>query len=104
MCMILSMYINSDFSGWDEPENEYPIEWLIDYVRVYKDKNGYDESNRLTKFERFVKDMSDSLASFWHRVLSFFQDLCSQCHRFFERLLSKIPALYITANSNYRVE
>ena len=40
MCMILSMYINSDFSGWDEPENEYPIEWLIDYVRVYKDKNG----------------------------------------------------------------
>ena len=41
MCMILSMYINSDFSGWDEPENEYPIEWLIDYVRVYKDINGY---------------------------------------------------------------
>ncbi len=42
MCMILSMYINSDFSGWDEPENEYPIEWLIDYVRVYKDVNGYE--------------------------------------------------------------
>lgn len=42
MCMILSMYINSDFSGWDEPENEYPIEWLIDYVRVYKDINGYE--------------------------------------------------------------
>ena len=41
MCMILSMYINSDFSGWDEPENKYPIEWLIDYVRVYKDINGY---------------------------------------------------------------
>ena len=42
MCMILSMYINSDFSGWDEPENKYPIEWLIDYVRVYKDINGYE--------------------------------------------------------------
>ncbi|MCH5198592.1 MAG: glycoside hydrolase family 16 protein [Oscillospiraceae bacterium] len=42
MCMILSMYINSDFSGWDEPDNVYPIEWLIDYVRVYKDINGYD--------------------------------------------------------------
>lgn len=42
MCMILSMYINSDFSGWDEPKNEYPIEWLIDYVRVYKDINGYE--------------------------------------------------------------
>lgn len=41
MCMILSMYINSDFSGWDGPDNVYPIEWLIDYVRVYKDKNGY---------------------------------------------------------------
>ena len=42
MCMILSMYINSDFSGWDEPENKYPIEWLIDYVRVYKAMNGYE--------------------------------------------------------------
>ena len=31
-----------DFSGWDEPENKYPIEWLIDYVRVYKDINGYE--------------------------------------------------------------
>ena len=100
MCMILSMYINSDFSGWDGPENEYPIEWLIDYVRVYKDKNGYDENNRLTKFERFVKDMCSSLAAFWNRVLSFFQDLCPQCHQLFERFLSKLPVLYGTANSN----
>ena len=100
MCMVLSMYINSDFSGWDEPENEYPIEWLIDYVRVYKDKNGYDESNRPTKFERFIKDICDSITEFWNSVLSFFKDLCPQCHQLFERLLTKIPALYKTANSD----
>lgn len=100
MCMILSMYINSDFSGWDEPENKYPIEWLIDYVRVYKDKNGYNESNRLTKFERFVKELCDSFTSFWQRVLSFFQDIRPRCHQFFEFLLSKIPALYRTINSD----
>ncbi|MBR4051241.1 MAG: glycoside hydrolase family 16 protein [Clostridia bacterium] len=99
MCMILSMYINSDFSGWDEPENEYPIEWLIDYVRVYKDKNGYDENNRLTEFERFIKELSDSLCVFMQRVLSFFQNLCTQCHQFFERLLSMIPVLYSPSNS-----
>ncbi|MBO5361260.1 MAG: hypothetical protein J6B25_10545, partial [Clostridia bacterium] len=66
----------------------------IDYVRVYKDKNGYDESNRLTKFERFVKDICDSFATFRHRVLAFFQDLCLQCRQFFEDLIGKIPALY----------
>ena len=97
MCMILSMYINSDFSGWDEPENNYPIEWMIDYVRVYKDKNGYDESNRLTEFERFIKDLADSLTVFGQRILSFFQDLCTQCRQLFERLM---PALYRTTNSN----
>ena len=37
----------------NEPENEYPIEWLIDYVHVYKDKNGYDENNRLQCDEVF---------------------------------------------------
>ncbi len=100
MCMILSMYINSDFSGWDEPENNYPIEWLIDYVRVYKDKNGYDESNRLTEFERFVKDMCDSLTVFGQRILSFFQHLCMQCRQFFEHIFSKIPVVYRTTSSN----
>lgn len=100
MCMILSMYINSDFSGWDEPENNYPIEWLIDYVRVYKDKNGYDESNRLTEFERFIKDMFDSLTVFGQRILSFFQHLCMQYRQFFEHIFSKIPVVYRTTNSN----
>jgi hypothetical protein len=53
MCMLLSMYINSDFSGWNEPGNVYPIEWLIDYVRVYKDKNGYP--NSITKPTNYVR-------------------------------------------------
>jgi len=84
MCMILSMYINSDFSGWDEPSNVYPIEWLIDYIRVYKDVNGYDEDNRLSVFERLIKDLGDSLAEFGQCILSFFHDLCMLFHQFFE--------------------
>lgn len=78
MCMLLTMYINSDFSGWDGPENDYPIEWLIDYVRVYKDKNGYDENDRLTEFERFIKEACDSLVAFCQRIFSFVQELYQQ--------------------------
>ncbi|MBP3706309.1 MAG: hypothetical protein J6J13_03540, partial [Clostridia bacterium] len=72
----------------------------IDYVRVYKDKNGYDESDRLTEFERFIKDLADSLTVFGQRIISFFQHLCAQCYQFFERLFGMIPALYRTTNSN----
>ena len=55
MGMILSMYINSDFSGWDEPENVYPIEWLIDYVRVYKDADGYEGPGQ--RFSSFLQQL-----------------------------------------------
>ena len=86
MCMIMSMYINSDFSGWDEPENNYPIEWLIDYVRVYKDLNGYDESKRLTKFERFLKDIEESFYEAVQQISHIFIDFFQQCRQFFERI------------------
>ena len=50
MCLILSMYIN-DEPGTDywsgEANGVYPKEWEIDYVRVYKDENGYP--NGVTK-------------------------------------------------------
>ena len=98
--MILSMYINSDFSGWDEPENNYPIEWLIDYVRVYKDKNGYDENDRLNDFQRFIKDICNSLTAFGENVTLFFENLHTQFCLFLEQILSRIPALYTTKNSN----
>ncbi len=100
MCMILSIYINSDFSGWDEPENNYPIEWLIDYVRVYKDKNGYDESDRLNDFERFIKDICNSLTAFGENVTLFFENLRIQILQLLEPILSRIPALYTTKISN----
>ena len=86
MCMILSMYINSDFSGWETPETDYPIEWLIDYVRVYKDKNGYDENDRLTAFERYMFKMCESLYAFGQKAVLFFQDFFTRCCLFFERL------------------
>lgn len=98
--MILSMYINSDFSGWDEPENNYPIEWLIDYVRVYKDKNGYDESDRLNDFQRFIKDICNSLTAFGENVTLFFVNLRIQILQLLEPILSRIPALYTTKISN----
>ena len=84
MCMILSMYINSDFSGWDTPENKYPMEWLIDYVRVYKDKNGYDESNRLTRFERFLKKIKDFFIALWQKLLSYFKVLFEHLYKYFD--------------------
>ena len=46
MCMILSMYINDQYGSdyWAGPPSDvYPKEWEIDYVRVYKDINGYAE-------------------------------------------------------------
>ncbi len=86
MCMILSMYINSDFSGWDGPKNKYPMEWLIDYVRVYKDRNGYDESNRLKGFERFIKDAREYLISLWQRFVSFIDAFCEKSDNFFRKL------------------
>ncbi len=95
-----SVVFNLKFHHTEEPTDYVNEFHTYAYVRVYKDKNGYDENNRLTKFEHFVKDMCDSFVTFWHRVLSFFQDLCPQCHQFFERLLSNILALYRTANSN----
>jgi len=84
--MILSMYINSDFSGWDTPETDYPIEWLIDYVRVYKDKNGYDENDRLTAIERYMYKLCESLSVFGQKAVLFFQDLFTRCRLFIERL------------------
>ncbi|MBQ8943881.1 MAG: glycoside hydrolase family 16 protein, partial [Clostridia bacterium] len=87
MCMILSMYINSDFSGWDDPENRYPMEWLIDYVRVYKYRNGYDENNRLSGFERFIKDAGEYLISLWQRFLSFIDAFCENPGDFFRNLI-----------------
>ncbi len=92
MCMILSMYINSDFSGWDGPENHYPIEWLIDYVRVYKDKNGYDENNRATGFERFIDKQCESISAFGHRIISWFRDFLALCRQFFDRLFLRATA------------
>ena len=86
MCMILSMYINSDFSGWDGPENHDPIEWLIDYVRVYKDKNGYDENNRPAGFERFIRKQCEAVSAFRQRIISWFRDFFASCRQFFDRL------------------
>lgn len=50
MCMILSMYINdnpNDNYVFGLPSDVYPKVWEIDYVRVYKDENGYP--NGVTK-------------------------------------------------------
>ena len=84
--MILSMYINSDFSGWDAPETDYPIEWLIDYVRVYKDRNGYDENDRLTAFERYMYKLRESLSAFGQKAVLFLRDLFTRCRLLIERL------------------
>ena len=84
--MILSMYINSDFSGWETPETEYPIEWRIDYVRVYKDKNGYDENDRLTAFERYMHKLCESLSAFGQKAVLFFRDFFTRFRLFIERL------------------
>jgi hypothetical protein len=86
------MYIYSDFSGWDGPENDYPIEWIIDYVRVYKDKNGYDENNRPTGLERFISKQCESISAFIQRIISFFRDFCASCRQFFERLFMRAAA------------
>ena len=92
MCMILSMYINSDFSGWDEPENNYPIEWLIDYVRVYKDADGYDyEASEFDEFEFYIEER---LLSFGQSVSSLTQKICTWFYQILERVLNSIPALY----------
>ena len=93
MGMILSLYLNSDFSGWEEPETVYPIEWLIDYVRVYKDKNGYDEKNRPTKWERFLFERREALADFARKTVSFFWAFCTRCQQLFARLLRLDPAV-----------
>ncbi len=89
MCMIISMYINSDFSGWDSPENKYPMEWLIDYVRVYKDKNGYDEDNRLTGFERLIKNVRETFIYLWRRFLLFIDACCEKSGAFFRNLIKR---------------
>ena len=50
MCMILSMYIDDDPTDdyvFGVPSDVYPKVWEIDYVRVYKDENGYP--NGVTK-------------------------------------------------------
>ena len=93
MGMILSLYLNSDFSGWEEPETVYPIEWLIDYVRVYKDKNGYDEKNRPTKWERFLYERREALADLAQKTASFFRALFAHCQKFFARLLRPDPVV-----------
>lgn len=85
MCMILSMYINSDFSGWDTPDNKYPAEWLIDYVRVYKDADGYDyEASKLDKFIYHIEGL----------FISFRQSINKWFLRIYECIFSRIPALY----------
>ena len=94
MCMILSMYINSDFSGWDTPETDYPIEWLIDYVRVYKDKNGYDENDRLTAFERYMYKLCESLSAFGQKAVLFFRDFFTRFRLFIARLFCMRTAAF----------
>ena len=50
MCLLLGMYINDDPDDeyWGGAANDvYPKEWEIDYVRVYKNENGYE--NGVTK-------------------------------------------------------
>ena len=51
MCLLLGMYINDDANDdayWGGTANDvYPKEWEIDYVRVYKNENGY--ANGVTK-------------------------------------------------------
>ena len=45
MCLLLGMYINdaNDEAYWGGMANDvYPKEWEIDYVRVYKNENGYE--------------------------------------------------------------
>lgn len=43
MCMLLNVYTNDDPSYWagGAESDVYPKEWEIDYIRVFKDKNGY---------------------------------------------------------------
>ncbi|MBR2730560.1 MAG: glycoside hydrolase family 16 protein [Clostridia bacterium] len=84
MCMILSMYLNSDFSGWASAETAYPIEWLIDYVRVYKDNNGYHEENRPTALERYLREQGGPLCAFGLKLLLFFRNCFARCRRFLE--------------------
>ena len=69
------------------------IEWLIDYVRVYKDKNGYDEKNRPTKWERFLYERREALADFASKTASFFRALFARCQQFFARLLRPDPVV-----------
>lgn len=51
MCLLLGMYINDDANDeayWGGMANDvYPKEWEIDYVRVYKSNDGYE--NGVTK-------------------------------------------------------
>lgn len=49
MCMFLSLYTSGypDYWGGGAANEVYPKEWEIDYIRVYKDENGYP--NAVTK-------------------------------------------------------
>lgn len=51
MCMYLSMYASDDENYWagGASNDVYPKEWEIDYVRVYKDVNGYPNAKTKSK-------------------------------------------------------
>lgn len=51
MCMLLSLYTSTDPAYWGggAASDVYPKVWEIDYVRVYKDENGYPNAQTKPK-------------------------------------------------------